>query len=375
MINQHQRIRANWALILLFGGLVAAILSPCASHSQEEKGGAELKAKFYEKFKGGDPKNPALRLIRDGNFNWEAAGARVTMPPGEGKIPTAGIAANFKIKGDFEIIASYEILKADKPTEGYGVGVILFAAIDTDTMNTVSLSRRHMPKGGVLFVSDRMRAGADGKPEHYPKVRPAKAAIGKLRIKRVGSMIRFYTADGEGAEFQPIIQDGKAKTIDLEFGAGEIRYFQIGGDAGDSQAALDMRLFDLTVLAEELPGYSDAPPPKNAPPGPRPPWMLVGQAPAETASNKTLYFGGGAVVVLAVLGVGAWLYLGKRRKTQAAPNPKAEPDTEETVKEKPSPGIPFSCSKCERKIVVKSALAGKRIKCPQCGASLPVPQT
>ncbi len=41
------------------------------------------------------------------------------------------VAANTsRLKGDFEITASDEILKADQPTEGYGVGVSMFVAIE-----------------------------------------------------------------------------------------------------------------------------------------------------------------------------------------------------------------------------------------------------
>src|SRR5262245_24398374 len=109
-----------------------AFLLATADAQEDKPAPTEYKAKFYGDFRKGDPKDPNVRPVRDGNFKWESGGARVTMPGGEGKLQTAGVAAQFKIKGDFEITTSYEIIKADKPDEGYGVGVSMFVAIDPD---------------------------------------------------------------------------------------------------------------------------------------------------------------------------------------------------------------------------------------------------
>src|SRR5450755_2517656 len=35
--------------------------------------------------------------------------------------------------------------------------------------------------------------------------------------------------------------------------------------------------------------------------------------------------------------------------------------------------IAFACSECERKLKVKDELAGRKVKCPSCGASIAVP--
>ena len=90
---------------------------------------------------------------------WEPLGARITLPPGQ----SAGVAPSFTVQGDFEITTSYEILKSATPATGYGVGVSLYAAIDPDTNDAVSLARRTMPDGRTLFVSNRMTP-APGRP-------------------------------------------------------------------------------------------------------------------------------------------------------------------------------------------------------------------
>ena len=179
--------------------LMVLVLASVTLGQEPDKAGPELKAKFYQDFLCGDPNNPNLRPVRDANFRWEAGGARVTMPAGAGVQPTAGVAANFKIKGDFEITASYEVLKAEKPTEGYGVGVSLFVAIDPDALDAVSLARRVGIKGGIYFFSDRMK----GNDDHKMATRPSKAPVGKLRVKRVGAMVRFYVAEGKAPNSCP----------------------------------------------------------------------------------------------------------------------------------------------------------------------------
>lgn len=348
---------------------VSILLLPAMAFPQGE--GPALKAKFYEDFRKGDPKNAALRPIRDSNFVWENGGARVLIPAGQGKIPTTGVSAAFQIKGDFEITASYEILKAEKPTDGYGVGVSMFVAInpDNDGKLAVSLSRRLMPKGNQQFLAHRMKP--DGEPKDLYRTRPAKANTGKLRVKRVGSRVSFYVADGD-ADFVPIYVDAKAKKLDTDWGGDEIRYFQIGGDAGDSEAALDLRILDLTVHAEELPGLSASTPAKPAPPTVAPPNIL--QSPQnETPTRNWTAIGGsiGAFVLLALVGGGAFFFL-KRRKNAASFAASSSAPSKKTTAPKPTPSIPLDCE-CGRKLKIKPALAGKKIKCPECGNSLSVP--
>jgi uncharacterized protein DUF1583 len=328
----------------------------CPAHGQEsiEK---DLKAKFQQDFRGGDPKNPNLRFIHDRNVRWENGGVRITMPAGQGKLPTAGVAANFQVKGDFQITASFEVLKAQQPTEGYGVGVSIYAAIDSNAGDAISLARRVDVKRQANFLSDRMTPNpAKGGSDHDVKIRPAGAATGKLRIQRVGAMVRFLIAEGESVDFAPIFQDDQ-KRIDAEIGTADIRYFQIGGDAGDSEAALDLRLLDLTVEAEDLPGLIATA--RRAPPA----WMLKAKGtdvqPTAASSHWPMILGSlGASIGLLVIGVGAWLLL-RRRAGQ---------------RNNPAPTIAYACPECGKKLRVKAEAAGKKLRCPNCKVGAQVPE-
>jgi predicted Zn finger-like uncharacterized protein len=329
-----------------------------------------LKVKFHQDFRGGDPNNPNLRFVRDGHIGWEPEGARITMPSGQGKIPTTGVAAQFRIKGDFEITTTFEILKAEKPTEGYGVGVSIYAAIDSDAGNAVSLARRVGNKGGVNFLSDRMTPNpAKGQPDHYVRTKPSKASIGKLRVQRAGSMVRFLYSDGEKADFAPIYQDNK-KCLEIEFGAGEIRYFQIGGDAGDSEAALDARLLDLTVEAEELPGLAEAP--KAVTPV-QPPNPQGAPAPGASANGFPMLgiVGASASVLAVVVGLGIYLL---RRRVGAGAATGAAAKVDASPAAAAAATISFACPECGSKLVVKAGAAGRRLKCPRCSHVVVVPK-
>ena len=381
--TRNARNPSRAALLAIAASCTAWASGGSAAYGQEPKKKAppivsladlpkpNVKVKFHQDFRGGDPKNPNLRFVRDQNIKWEPEGARITMPAGQGKIPTTGVAANFGIKGDFQITTSYEILQAEQPTQGYGVGVSLYAAIDPEAGDAVSLARRVGTKGGINYLSDRMTPKpAGGGMDHYTRTRQSKAPIGKLRIQRVGAMVRFLCADGDSPDFVPVFQDGK-KRIETPFGAADIRYFQIGADAGDSEAALDVRLLDLTVEAEEFPGFVEAA--KRAPPA----WVLNAKGPGEQTADSPRWISvtlilGASVVVLLMVGVGVWFLLRRRghAKTPAAAAIKVK---------KPFPQgagavIAFACPDCGKKRKVRAEAAGKKLKCPQCGSVAPVPR-
>lgn len=357
-MDNHQSTR------YLCGSLPLGMLVLVASATIAQEKGPELKAEFHQSFRGGDPRNPNLRPIREDNFRWEAAGARITLPAGQGKLPTTGIAANFKIKGDFEITVSYEVLNAEQPSEGYGVGVSMFVAIVPETMDAVSLARRIPRKGPAVFMSDRMKP-EETKVNHVVKTMPSKAPAGRLRIQRSGSMVRFLVAEGDNTDFVPINQgDAKDLMPEVEFGADEIRYFQVGGDAGDSQSALDLRLFDLSVRAEELPNLIELPLRKQQAPSGTPPVA------SSHGPGIVLILGLTAAGLLAI-GACAWLFFRRHRATSV-------PQLETRSPEKAEPAmlagtIVTSCAKCRMKLKVNAKLAGRHVKCPNCNDKVLVP--
>jgi serine/threonine protein kinase/predicted RNA-binding Zn-ribbon protein involved in translation (DUF1610 family) len=310
---------------------------------------SEAKAtEFYQDFRVLDLNSPFLRPVGRGGQP-DDKGVRITLPAGEGKQPHAGFMTKFAVRGDFEATVSFEILKADKPDTGYGVGTSIYAALDPKTNDAVSLARRVMPDGKIVFFSDRL-IPEDGRVTHHYKSFPAASPMGKLRLKRVGSVMRYLVADGADADF--------VQMDEQEFGTADVQLIQVGGNAGESESGLDLLLLNFSVYAQELPGL---PPPVPAAP---PKWWGRGWL----AAAGVL----GLMVTLSFAGV--WLYLRRsRRGEKAAPNCPS-PD-EHAKREPPAQAVAFPCPECGKNLKVRAEFAGKKVKCPHCGKAAPVPGT
>lgn len=341
--------RANeWRSALLALFLVFWVGASNAS-AQPGNEPANMPAKFLD-LRGGKEKSQRMRLKEIG-IVWEAEGARITLPSGQVIQGTSGLVANFTVQGDFEITMAYEIINAERPKEGYGVGatVYLSPAENGGNTNALSLSRRLSKSGETRFVANWLQR-SEGKPPNTLQYLPSKSAIGKLRIQRVGPLVQFLVAEGDDPVFKPT---GKS----LPFGADDIRYIHFGGNAGDSAAALDMRLLDFSFRAERLLGLDEAP--SDAAP---PDAVQAGTARLWLISVGAL---GTCVLFLVAVGVGALVVFRKRRKAAVR---------EEVTKPNQTP-IPFVCSECGRALKVKPHLAGKKVKCPQCGSVATAPST
>jgi serine/threonine protein kinase len=271
-------------------------------------------------------------------------GMRITVPAGPDLPLCSGYMTAFAVHGDFEATFAYEILKVDQPDRGFGVGVTLYAAIDPTAGDAVSLARRVTKEGDTIFVSDRMKP-ADGKLSHRTKERPSTSATGKLRLRRVGSRMLFFVADGLDAEF--------VQLNEVEFGTADVRPIQVGGNSGRSNAGLDFRLLNFTVRAADMPGRPD-PAPASLPKAMAKEWLVA----VEVA---------GLVVTLALLTLGA-LYFARRGRGRG-PAPATDPHPPTGA----SGFLTFPCPGCGKSIRARVELAGKKGRCVQCGTGIQVP--
>ncbi len=318
-------------------------------NQDQEKPPAPRQVNFHQDLRSADLDNSLLRPL-DERVRCEAAGVRVTLPAGE-SVPPSGLSTNVKIHGDFDLTGSFEILKADRPSTGYGVGVSLYAAIDPKTNDAVSLARRLMPDGKTVFVSNRMRPAKDGLKNNV-KTLPSTATTGKLRLQRVGSRLRFLVADGNQLDF--VLVD------EVEFSSEDVRFVQIGGNTGGSKSGLDLRLLDFTLRAEKLTDAAD-----------------FSLDPITAASSEAGKKGWRAiplflsVVFILFAGLAGRLYVRRRRRPEKIPA-----DAPASGKQVQAENVPafafFSCSGCGKRLKAKTALAGKKVKCPQCGKAAAV---
>jgi hypothetical protein len=208
------------------------------------------------------------RLLRtNGRVAQDEGGVRITIPSGQGKQHSPGLVSTFGITGDFEATLSYDILQLDRPSTGYGVGVSLYAGIDPNNHHAVSLARRLTREGTHLFISNRMQAQA---PRDRVRTRASNLGQGKLRLRRSGATVHFLVQEGPDPEFVELDA--------AEFGSSDIAVIQMGANAGNSDAGLDVRLLDFSLHTATPVSVVDPLPIEGAAAAPsrlQPPWRLA----------------------------------------------------------------------------------------------------
>src|SRR5262245_56283123 len=174
------------SLLLILGWLTLVGLTrgPSPACAQAPKDGG---LEFHHDFRG-RPLPPQLTWFNaeDGKFfRNEAEGVRIVIPD-TWVHPWGGIGfrTSFGFGGDFEVTLALEILHADTPRQGYGVGVCLNLARDGGGAGLCRLTR----KGGREIVLWDHAHGAPG--DQNPPVDegfiPCADKICRLRLKRGG---------------------------------------------------------------------------------------------------------------------------------------------------------------------------------------------
>ena len=301
----------------------------------------------------------------------EPDGLRVQYVPGKTPNKTLGIAWNYQVRGDFVVTAHYEILAIEKPAKGNGVGVELYLMLadpakGPNERDGIPLARLVRANGAADISVQQRTTNEEGKrvTKNYQRVLTTEATQrGRLRIARQGPTLIASYAEGDAEAFQELDR--------FDIGAMDITLVRFSGfSGGDPNASMDMRLLEFRLQADEFGKNGvfaaqppDAPAPPNAAAAPQEGAPApAGAAPTSGSDNRWLLWGsilGGVVVLIGIL---AFVF----RRTRAAANSAPAADAN-------SPSmIALVCPGCVRKLKVKNDLAGKRVKCPHCGASVPV---
>ena len=312
--------------------------------------GQEPPREVYQDFRGGHLVVSPLTLYPDQGdtiIKSEKEGLRIVLPKDENQTWGWGVAADFPLVGDFEITGTYEWLIVDPPTKDGRVGVTLQVAPNEERHKWGQVGRFQSPQGGVYTVECWDRAINNS--YRSPK-RPTEARIGQLRLVREGSNMTYWAKDGLDNPFQKI-HEGEFGKDDLEF----VRFVAVHNK---NPTTVDVRLLDLRIRSNSVPAQAALP-------------AALGEP--GTVSNTWLYIAGLLGLVLAltmVIASGFWMYM--RRPRHALPSP-AETTAAETTT--PVPPLSFACAACGKQLKARGELAGKKVKCTQCGQPVPVPQT
>jgi hypothetical protein len=318
-----------------------------------QDGQKELK-RFRQDFRGRNV-NAAFFLFTGPNarqlLQTEPAGLRVSLPADNTTKPQpTGLVTKFRVQGDCEITLAYELLEADRPARGPGVGVTLYVVTDTPTKETVLLGRVHQGDGHH-YICSRATTDAAGKRRFSTRPYPTEARSGQLRLVRRGAVVSYQVAEDNKNEFRELQQ--------LELGTEDLVTIRAAADPGQLGSRVDVRIPEFEIRAQNVPEVTGD---EVVEP--------VLQPPAKGWSGAAVFLG--LLGTLSVAGpLGIWLYLRQRRRAEQRPAGGAVPESRAEPKTPAS--LPCQCSGCGKKYRVRAELAGKRARCAQCGKAVLVP--
>ena len=250
-----------------------------------------------------------------------------------------GLQLDARIKGNFEVTAGFEILHADKPTAGHGVGFELYIVTDTPTNESLGLLRATRVNEGEVYLTSRITS-RDGKREYFHNFTPTTSKSGYLRLTRAGREARLWAADGAAGTFQELNH--------FDLGAEDVKAVRLSAYVGHAANAVDVLIKDLRVHGlspTEVKTQTASTNPAAAPSRERTQGWLAASS---------------IIAVLIALGtLGAWLY-GRRKQSGAVAAPKAIFNS--------------ACPGCGKVIRARTDLANKKVKCSGCKQIVRLPE-
>ena len=228
----------------------------------------QFPAEFYQDFRGARFTPACFKKITQGDsedIKPEPEGLRITVPVNEWHDPRAGIDPTFRVVGNFEITASFELLQTGDQPKGGAAGAVLQILKDSPASypKQAGVSRVVHPKKGNVFVAWLSPASEGAQPVR--RFFPSDVKTGQLRLVRTGSHVSWQIAVGPTGHFEEILHE--------EFGpqAVKIRLFADPGKGPTGAGAVDLRFLDLRIRADALPGALNI----VAPPGSAFIWWLA----------------------------------------------------------------------------------------------------
>ncbi|HEV3119493.1 MAG TPA: hypothetical protein VGY58_20720 [Gemmataceae bacterium] len=231
---------------ILFAFLTSAIFVSVARGADKPE--PSLPHEMEYDFRGSKPLPPGIILAGalDGAATQpESSGFRITIV-GDQPVPIdrAGLEINTTLKGDFEITAGYELLRADQPKEGYGVGFELFVhpaeAPQQGVFQGLGIYRVARVEQPNIYMLSHNHI-KNGKPAYDQAYFPTNVRVGKLRISRSGAKATASAAEGTDGPFKELRS--------YPLGSDDISVIWLMAFAGHSKSALDLRVTDVKIRA------------------------------------------------------------------------------------------------------------------------------
>ena len=272
-----------------------------------------------------------------------------------------GATWRFHARGDFAVSAKYEILKQTRQKRGNGIGAELYLRLANPMKEGIVLARL-LPTFGdpvILLTYNTTRPNGERGSKFYRRFPTDDDSLrGGFRLAREGGFLIASMAKG-GGEF--------AELDRFPIADSDIEVIRMAGQGcDDPTAVLDMRITDFQLQGKDLAinGKGFVTPPPVQFPNPdnvndRPPMEPNG--PAKATPARGFWLLGLLFLLLPFVLLIAFAVYYLRRKRAAA---SGQPDES---------SLAFACSACGKSLTAKSTLAGKNVKCPQCGQAVLVP--
>jgi Protein of unknown function (DUF1583) len=192
--------------------------------------GKPIDGKLFEKFGVKDQ----IRI--------EPEGLRITLPGSGGQLGDAGIQTKFRIKGDFAITTSFELISAENPLRAFSVGVTLHARLD-DQAETSPFMGRFNRQDGSLWTCNRGAFDENRRRNIEERHFPTEANAGRLRLVRRGSLATYAVADAGSDDFR--------RLCDWDVGTADVKLLRLQIENKKSGAPIDVRFLDLEIRSGE----------------------------------------------------------------------------------------------------------------------------
>jgi hypothetical protein len=181
----------------------------------------------------------ALQLLKP-----EPRGIRTTIPQSQGATkPSLGFLSLFKVIGDFEITASYELLAVETPKRNTMPGAEIYVKAD-DMPHGVLLRRCIDSTGKQLYLTHFHRLNENGKDTVTRRSFPADANWGCLQLKRTAETLEFLVAEEDALSFR--------KLGAIAFGSAPVGLLSLGVATDGDLSAVEARWKVFSVKAVEL---------------------------------------------------------------------------------------------------------------------------
>jgi hypothetical protein len=225
------KINKPSALVILH--VLAVFVAPVVAQD------AKYRENFTHDFRG-KPLPAELTFFGKGVEQYakeEPQGLRFTVPKERDNYQPVGIKTLFAVQGDFEITVAVEILHADVPAAGFGVGATLYVNKTIEPTHGATLGRLMRSPGRSVVVWDR----SPGEKEKFEGGdRPCEEKLVRLRLKRNGTLWSYQWAAGEqGDEFAEIHQ--------CRFGDAKIKQVTLRCATAGQPCKADVRFLTLTI--------------------------------------------------------------------------------------------------------------------------------